>query len=375
MFKINLDANRITRLEEKRFGDLNLRERNHLQEWIAHTPDALGEELLIIQKEFDGFEDTRERLDLLALDKEGRLVLIENKLDDTGRDVVWQAIKYAAYVSSLSKVQIADIFQQFLDRHQGGGNAVERICEFVGEDEFEDVVLNSGNTQRIILIAANFRREVTAAALWLMGHGIRTQCFTVKPFLNGSDLFLDIRQIIPVPEATEFMIGIARKDSEERVTQENAKDRHKRRLAFWAKLLEQIRNSDVKLYNNISPSRDHWLSAGCGVSGCHYSLIFGRDEARVELNFTRSSTEENKWLFDYFHDRMDAVQEAFGSELNWDRGDDDRKASRIQFSKSFDGYDEENWPEIIEWLIQHIGRLEKSMAPLLAQAGQQLRQR
>lgn len=101
-------------------------------------------------------------------------------------------------MSSLSKVQIADIFQQFLDRHQGGGNAVERICNFLGEDEFEDVVLNSGNTQRIMLIAANFRREITAAALWLMGHGIRTQCFTVKPFLNGSDLFLDIRQIIPV---------------------------------------------------------------------------------------------------------------------------------------------------------------------------------
>jgi len=38
---------------------------------------------LIIQKEFDGFNDTRERLDLLALDKEGNIVIIENKLDDT----------------------------------------------------------------------------------------------------------------------------------------------------------------------------------------------------------------------------------------------------------------------------------------------------
>ena len=56
-------------------------------------PDALGEELLIIQKEFDGFADTRERLDLLALDKNGQLVIIENKLDDTGRDVVWQAVQ------------------------------------------------------------------------------------------------------------------------------------------------------------------------------------------------------------------------------------------------------------------------------------------
>jgi hypothetical protein len=317
----------------------------------------------------------RERLDLLALDKEGRLVLIENKLDDTGRDVVWQAIKYAAYVSSLSKVQIADIYQQFLDRHHGGGNAVERICEFLREDEFEDVVLNSGNTQRVMLIAAHFRREVTAAALWLMGHGIRMQCFTVRPFLHGADLFLDIKQIIPVPEATEFMIGIARKDSEERVTQENAKERHNRRSAFWTRTLERLRNSEVKLYNNISPSRDQWLSAGCGVSGCHYSLIFGRDEARVELNLKRSSAEENRRLFDHFHAQKDALEHAFGGVLQWDRGSDDRKSCRIFFGEPFDGYDEENWPEMIDWLTLHIGQLEKAMAPALAQVGQFLRQR
>lgn len=52
---------------------------------------VLGEELLIIQKEFAGFSDTHERLDLLALDKQGSLVIIENKLDDTGRHVTWQA--------------------------------------------------------------------------------------------------------------------------------------------------------------------------------------------------------------------------------------------------------------------------------------------
>ncbi|HLM39878.1 MAG TPA: hypothetical protein VK434_09835, partial [Microvirga sp.] len=61
-----------------RFGELGLRERDHLQEWLAALPDALGEELLIIQKEFDGFADTRERLDLLALDKEGLLISTRN---------------------------------------------------------------------------------------------------------------------------------------------------------------------------------------------------------------------------------------------------------------------------------------------------------
>ena len=62
--------------------------------------------MLIIQKEFSGFADALERLDLLALDKQGSLVLIENKLDDTGRDVTWQALEYASYCSSLSKDNI-----------------------------------------------------------------------------------------------------------------------------------------------------------------------------------------------------------------------------------------------------------------------------
>src|SRR5690554_8084955 len=94
MFTVNYQTNCISPVGIKTFSELGFTERKHLQEWLAHQSDALGEELLIIQKEFDGFDDTRERLDLLALDKDGNLVIIENKLDDSGRDVVWQALKY-----------------------------------------------------------------------------------------------------------------------------------------------------------------------------------------------------------------------------------------------------------------------------------------
>ena len=93
MFTVNQQTNRISPIKTKRFSELGFTERKHLQEWLVHQPDALGEELLIIQKEFEGFDDTRERLDLLALDKDGHLVIIENKLDDSGRDVVWQVLR------------------------------------------------------------------------------------------------------------------------------------------------------------------------------------------------------------------------------------------------------------------------------------------
>ena len=87
MFTVDHHTNRITPVKNKSFSELGLTERKHLQEWLAYEPSALGEELLIIQKEFDGFDDTRERLDLLALDKDGNLVIIENKLDDIDRSL------------------------------------------------------------------------------------------------------------------------------------------------------------------------------------------------------------------------------------------------------------------------------------------------
>ena len=114
MYIVDKEGNKLITAEPTTFKDQKLKERQHLQEWIAKSPEVLGEPLLIIQKEFDGFDQTHERLDLLALDKSGKLVVIENKLDDSGRDVTWQAIKYASYCSSLTQEEIFDIYASYL---------------------------------------------------------------------------------------------------------------------------------------------------------------------------------------------------------------------------------------------------------------------
>ncbi len=75
MFIINKDENKIEKIPSKTFHELGFREREHLQEWIAKNPECLNEELLIIQKEFDGFNDTNERLDLLALDRSSYVII------------------------------------------------------------------------------------------------------------------------------------------------------------------------------------------------------------------------------------------------------------------------------------------------------------
>jgi hypothetical protein len=354
----------LSRLVQKRFADLNLRERDHLQEWLANQPDALGEELLIIQKEFDGFDETRERLDLLALDKDGNLVVIENKLDDSGRDVTWQALKYTAYVSGLTKTQIVDIYQQYLDRYEDGGNAAVRICEFMEVEELEETVLNPGNDQRMIFIAANFRREVTATVLWLLSRGIRAQCFKVTPFSFGEELMVDIQQIIPTPEAADFMIGMSSKENEEKAVQDTQKKRHKLRLDFWEVALDQLRADGAGLFGSISPTRSHWLSAGSGVRSCPFQLVFLRKEARVQLSFERANAAENKWLFDQLYEQKKQIEAEFGADLIWRRMDD-KKQSLIVCSEEFDGYNREAWPDMASWLSSHIRKLERVLVERL----------
>ena len=62
MYLIDKKTNRIAQVSKATFKEADFSERKNLQEWLANEPGALGEDLLIIQKEFDGFDDTSERL-------------------------------------------------------------------------------------------------------------------------------------------------------------------------------------------------------------------------------------------------------------------------------------------------------------------------
>ncbi len=373
MYRINHQTNRITKLKEMSFSELGFSERNHLQEWLANQPDALGEELLIIQKEFDGFDDTKERLDLLAIDKKGSLVIIENKLDDSGRNVVWQSLKYASYCSTLSKTQIGEIYQKYLDKAGPGKDAKALICEFLGKEDFAEVVLNLGNDQRLIMVAAEFRKEVTSTVLWLLKHRVFVKCFKATPFQDGPDLFLTVEQLIPLPEAEELMIGISEKEVEEQSLERGQAARHQLRTDFWHQTLEALQDAKVALYGNVAPGRDHWLNTGSGLAGVHYAMIFNRDEARVNFVLDRASKAQNKALFDVLNARAKAFDQVFGAALSWRRMDD-KKVSIIEYAKAFDGHNRDSWPAMIAWLVEHIQRMEKLFDPEIPSLRAALRQ-
>lgn len=70
-------------------------------------------------------------------------------------------MKYAGYCSSLKKEDIKDIYAQYLSKIGSSDKAEEAIVEFLNKPDFSEVQLNQDLTQRIILVAKEFRKEVT----------------------------------------------------------------------------------------------------------------------------------------------------------------------------------------------------------------------
>ena len=66
LFRIDPDNRESEAVTEVDFEQLGLRERRDIQEWVAANPRILGDDLLIVGKEFSGFDRTNERLDLLS---------------------------------------------------------------------------------------------------------------------------------------------------------------------------------------------------------------------------------------------------------------------------------------------------------------------
>ena len=355
MFLIDKANNKAISIERKTFHDLDFEERPHLQEWIAANTQILGEPLLIIQKEFSDWSDTNERLDLLALDERGNLVIIENKLDDSGRDVVWQALKYVSYCATLTKADICSIYQKYL-----GQTAVasEKIADFF-DLAYEEVVLNPADgDQRIILVAANFRKEVTSTVLWLLQHGVDITCVKVTPYQVGEQVYLDSKQILPIQDAGDYQIKLSAKRQEDVAQKTETTARALQNQEFWAKALPQIREASG-IFQNVSPSKDHWLNGASGHGGISFTSCIFKNNARVELYIATASKERNKEVFQALESKKERLEANFGAALVWQELPN-KIASRISFASETNGInDKENWDAAIDFLSKNIAKLQK----------------
>ena len=84
-----------------------------LEEWLESNPGGILEDgpLLIIGRQVP--TDLGKSIDLLGVDREGNVVVVELKRDRTPRDVVAQALEYAAFAAKLDAAALEGILGEY----------------------------------------------------------------------------------------------------------------------------------------------------------------------------------------------------------------------------------------------------------------------
>ncbi|MDR3555046.1 MAG: hypothetical protein P4L55_09860 [Syntrophobacteraceae bacterium] len=212
IFSISSSLDKATKITESSFNGLNIWERQHIEEWVRTNPEMLGEDLLVVSIEFDRFINSSDRLDILALDRYGNLVVVELKRDSAAGYADLQAIRYAAMVSSMTIEVLIPYYIAYRKKYYGESlseiDAKTQIVEFVDSDSFAELT----NKPRIILCSEGFSQEITATVLWLRDSGIDVNCVKITPYKFDDQIVIVPKVIIPLEEAKQYLIDIKRKE-------------------------------------------------------------------------------------------------------------------------------------------------------------------
>lgn len=200
-------------------------ERKHLQAALQTKPSLLGDDLLVLSEEYGDWADANRRIDLLCLDRDGRLVVVEIKRTADGGHMELQALRYAAMVSTMTYEHVERALRVHLKKTGRDADDADTIlADWLSDIDLDETPIPSGEP-RIVLVSAGFDKEITSAVLWLNRvsgvpgvSGLDIRCVKVTPYRVDERLLLDVQQVIPLPEAADYMVQLRHKEQAAKVS-------------------------------------------------------------------------------------------------------------------------------------------------------------
>jgi len=336
---------KINSLEETDFSEQGIMERKDIEAWIEKYPDILGEDFYIISTEYDGFDKTNERLDLMAIDSDGKLTIIELKRGSSGKYADLQALRYAAYCSTITFNKLVEINRDYL-LNKGINDSYdvvkEKILNFITTNpDFEEL----DGKPRIVLVASDYTPEVTSTVIWLNKFELDISCVKFQPYkLDNDNIVFESSVIIPLPEEKDFQI-----ENERRTSQENLNRTQEEYLKFYTKIMEGIKNK-INLQLRRPPIRSYY-QIPTDIPGIHYEWVFsGRPKCfSVNIHFENKRREFNEKYFNEIIKLKDKLEKETNEKIivdtNWQKS-----GMKIYIQKELGN----NTDELIKWGIENM---------------------
>jgi len=283
--------------------------------WLEDNFDVLNDALDITISNVEREQQAGTfKVDLVAEDESGDLVIIENQLEKSNHDHLGKLITYLTVLEAKTAIWI----------------------------------VSDPRPEHVRAIA--WLNESSSGAFYLL------KVEAVK-----------IGESPPAPLLT-LIVGPSKEIREMGDTKRELAERQVIRRRFWTALLEKAKDK-TRLHSNISPGKDSWIGTGAGKSGLSYNYVIRQHDADVELYIDRGKglEDENKAVFDSLASARESIESVFGDPLDWQRLEG-KQACRIKWHTDLAGYrdDESRWPDVQDAMIDAMIRLEKALKPLIA---------
>lgn len=301
----------IGRIQRVALRDVWRHEAYDFTTWLQENLDVLNEATGLELSDAEREQSVGSfSVDLVAQDRSGAAVIIENQLERSDHDHLG---KLVTYMSSL-------------------------------------------DAQAAVWIVSEPRPEHVHAVSWLNdAKDVAFYLVKVEAVRIGSSEPAPLLTVIVEPSEASQAIGDTKRELAER---------HHERRAFWERFLGFAKEKSA-LHARLSPTYDAWLGTGAGRAGLAYTYVVNQHSSRVELYIDRGKDagEENLAILDYRLERREEIEGSFGGPLDWQRLDG-RRACRVRAEVLDAGYrDQDRMAELFEGLVDAMVRLERALAP------------
>jgi hypothetical protein len=211
-----------------------------LERWIVDEPELAGEPMLVVGRQLAEFEEDQGRLDVLAIDTLGELVLIELKVTENFRVTDLQALAYAGAYATRPPEDLAETLRRTLQRASetlpatgtGDANGARSglnpiaavsledakavVVQFLELEDFSD--WEPSQYVRIKLVAPSFPRRVLKTVKWLGDvYDMPIEAIAVRLFEDRDGRYsLSFERILPLPGEEEFDLTVRRREDRKR---------------------------------------------------------------------------------------------------------------------------------------------------------------
>ena len=242
------------------FANLGFLRERDLRPWIENEREFLGKDVLVVRRAHTVVRRNRLRLDILAVARDGALVVVEVKLRDFDDDSHWRAFLNAAACSQRSADEIIEIYAAFrgIDRNK----AVVCLKEHTASRDEEDLKKKLNHRQRVVLISRSFRKQITTAAFWLREQGIDVSCIRLTPYLDEKTgaCYMTRTELISQPATLDLMVDPT---LTQREWEDNAKliqSQSKQITDFWNSVRDKVEGRlDPKLVPTSGSTLGHGI--------------------------------------------------------------------------------------------------------------------